>query len=97
MFAWRAARTAPSDRHPPIGRAKETAGAGTRHYVRATTEIRVLNAEDDLIAAANVFRVAMVGFPPLSDLPPGQITKLLDPGRTIGAFVGGNSQAPRTR
>jgi len=54
-----------------------------------TTEIRVLNAEDDLIAAANVFRVAMVGFPPLSDLPPGQITKLLDPGRTIGAFVGG--------
>ncbi len=89
MFAWRTARTAPSDRHPPIGRAKETAGAGTRHDGRVTTEIRVLNAEDDLIAAANVFRVAMVGFPPLSDLPPGQITKLLDPGRTIGAFVGG--------
>jgi predicted acetyltransferase len=54
-----------------------------------TTEIRVLNAEDDLISATNVFRAAMVGFPPLSDLQPGQITKLLDPGRTIGAFVGG--------
>jgi predicted acetyltransferase len=54
-----------------------------------TTEIRVLDREDDLIAAANVFRTAMVGIPPLPDLPPGQITKLLDPGRTIGAFVGG--------
>jgi predicted acetyltransferase len=54
-----------------------------------TTEIRVLETEDDLIAALNVFRVAMVGFPPVSDLPPGQITKLLDPGRTVGAFVEG--------
>jgi predicted acetyltransferase len=54
-----------------------------------TTEIRVLDSEDDLIAAANVFRAAMVGFPPMTDLPPGQITKLLDPGRTIGAFAGG--------
>jgi predicted acetyltransferase len=31
----------------------------------------------------------MVGFPPLSNLAPGQITKLLEPGRTIGAFVDG--------
>jgi predicted acetyltransferase len=54
-----------------------------------TTEIRVLDSEDDLIAAINVFRAAMVGFPPLSDLPPGKITKLLDPGRTVGAFVDG--------
>ena len=54
-----------------------------------TTDIRVLDSEDDLIAAANVFRAAMVGFPPLSNLAPGQITKLLEPGRTIGAFVGG--------
>jgi predicted acetyltransferase len=54
-----------------------------------TTEIRVLDSEDDLIAAANVFRVAMVGFPPLSNLAPGRITRLLEPGRTIGAFVGG--------
>jgi predicted acetyltransferase len=53
-----------------------------------TTDIRVLDSEDDLIAAANVFRAAMVGFPPLSNLAPGQITKLLEPGRTIGAFVG---------
>jgi predicted acetyltransferase len=36
-----------------------------------------------------VFRAAMVGFPPMSDLPPGQITKMLDPGRTLGAFVTG--------
>ncbi|OBG28783.1 GNAT family N-acetyltransferase [Mycobacterium sp. 852002-51057_SCH5723018] len=54
-----------------------------------TADIRVLDSEDDLIAAANVFRAAMVGFPPLSNLAPGQITKLLEPGRTIGAFVGG--------
>ncbi|MGA9358981.1 MAG: GNAT family N-acetyltransferase [Mycobacterium sp.] len=54
-----------------------------------TFEIRVLDSEDDLLAAANVFRTAMVGFPPLSNLQPGQITKMLEPGRTIGAFVGG--------
>lgn len=54
-----------------------------------TTEIRVLDGEEELLAAANVFRAAMVSFPPMSDLPPGQITKLLDPGRTVGAFVDG--------
>jgi predicted acetyltransferase len=54
-----------------------------------TTDIRVLDGEDDLIAAANVFRAAMVGFPPLANLVPGQITELLEPGRTIGAFVEG--------
>ncbi|MDT5260337.1 MAG: hypothetical protein QOD10_5417 [Mycobacterium sp.] len=54
-----------------------------------TTEIRVLDSEDDLIAAANVFRAAMVGFPRLTNTAPGQITRLLEPGRTIGAFVGG--------
>jgi predicted acetyltransferase len=52
-----------------------------------TPKIRVLDGEDDLIAAANLFRTAMVGFPPLSNLAPGQITKLLEPGRTLGAFV----------
>jgi predicted acetyltransferase len=52
-----------------------------------TTEIRVLDSEGDLVAAANVFRAAMVGFPPLSSLAPGQITTLLEPGRTVGAFV----------
>jgi predicted acetyltransferase len=50
-------------------------------------EIRVLDGEDDLIAAANLFRTAMVGFPPLPKLAPGRITKLLEPGRTLGAFV----------
>jgi predicted acetyltransferase len=54
-----------------------------------TTEIHVLDAEDDLIAAANLFRTAMVGFPPLPQLEPGQITTLLEPGRTLGAFVDG--------
>jgi predicted acetyltransferase len=53
-----------------------------------TTEIRVLDGEDELLAAANLFRTAMVGFPPLSNLTPGQITTLLEPGRTIGAFAG---------
>lgn len=52
-----------------------------------TIAIRVLDNEEDLVAAANVFRAAMVGFPPLSGLAPGQITQLLDPGRTVGAFL----------
>ena len=52
------------------------------------TEIRVLDSEDDLIAAVNLFRTAMVGFPPLSNLQPGRISKLLEPGRTVGAFAG---------
>ena len=54
-----------------------------------TTDIRVLDSEDDLLAAGNVFRAAMIGFPSLSNLAPGQITKLLERGRTVGAFVGG--------
>lgn len=53
------------------------------------TEIRVLDSEDDLVAAANVFRTAMVGFPPLTGLAPGQIRTLLEPGRTVGAFADG--------
>jgi predicted acetyltransferase len=54
-----------------------------------TTEIRVLDSEHDLIAAVNLFRTAMVGFPPLPNLPPGQISAMLEPGRTVGAFVAG--------
>lgn len=54
-----------------------------------TTELRVLDSEDELLAAANVFRVAMIGFPPMPELPPGRIAELLEPGRTVGAFVGG--------
>lgn len=53
------------------------------------TEIRVLDSDDDLIAAANVFRTAMVGLPPLPGLAPDQITSLLEPGRTVGAFADG--------
>ncbi len=51
--------------------------------------IRVLDSEDDLIAAANLFYTSMVGLPHLPNLEPGQITELLEPGRTIGAFVDG--------
>src|SRR6201987_3074488 len=60
-----------------------------RHDGLMSSEIRVLDAEDDLIAAANLFRTAMVGFPPLPNLAPDQITTLLEPGRTVGAFIGG--------
>jgi predicted acetyltransferase len=52
-------------------------------------QIRVLDAEDELITAINVFRTAMVGFPQLTGLRPGQIHTLMEPGRTIGAFVDG--------
>ena len=52
-----------------------------------TTEIRVLDTEGDLVAAANLFRTAMIGFPPLAGLAPGQITTVLERGRTVGAFV----------
>jgi predicted acetyltransferase len=52
-----------------------------------TTDIRVLVSEGDLVGAANVFRAAMIGFPRLADLAPGQITQMLEPGRTIGAFI----------
>jgi hypothetical protein len=58
-----------------------------------TTEIRVLEGESELVTAANLFRTAMVGFPPLRNLAPGQITKLLEPGRTVGAFVADNLSA----
>jgi predicted acetyltransferase len=54
-----------------------------------TADIRVLKDEGDLIAAINLFRLSMVGFPQLAGLSPGRITKLLDPGRTIGAFADG--------
>jgi predicted acetyltransferase len=59
------------------------------HDVGMTTEIRVLDGEADLVAAANVFRTAMIGFPRLAGLEAGQIARLLEPGRTIGAFVDG--------
>ncbi len=52
-----------------------------------TTDVRVLDSEGELVAAANVFRTAMIGFPRLAGLEADQITQLLEPGRTIGAFV----------
>ncbi|WP_423203148.1 GNAT family N-acetyltransferase [Mycobacterium kubicae] len=54
-----------------------------------TLDVRVLDSERELVAAANVFRVAMIGLPPMSNLTPGQITTMLEPGRTLGAFIDG--------
>ncbi|MHC9293848.1 GNAT family N-acetyltransferase [Mycobacterium sp. LTG2003] len=54
-----------------------------------STGIRVLDSEEELTAALNVFRAAMVGFPRLSGLPAGRIRRILEPGRTFGAFVDG--------
>ena len=49
-------------------------------------EIRVLTADAELTAAARVFRTSMVGFPaPRSD----DGHALLEPGRTLGAYLGG--------
>lgn len=62
--------------------------AGNSHDGCVGIEIRVLDSEDDLVAAAGLFRAAMVGLPPLPELAPGQITTLLEPGRTVGAFAG---------
>lgn len=58
-----------------------------------TFDIRVLESEEDLIAAGNIFRTAMVGFPPLNDQQRGLIGKLLEPGRTLGVFVDGTLAA----
>ena len=54
-----------------------------------TTAIRILDTDDDLLAAAQLFRTAMVGLPPLQNPPGGQLSKLFEPGRTIGTFVDG--------
>jgi predicted acetyltransferase len=54
-----------------------------------TTEIRALDTDDELVGAAQLFRTAMVGLPPIPNLPAGQITKLFEPGRTAGAFIDG--------
>jgi GNAT superfamily N-acetyltransferase len=69
------------------GTSDVTSPPGTRHDGGVTTEIRVLDSEGDLVAAVNLFRTAMIGFPPLAGLAPGQITTLLERGRTVGAFV----------
>lgn len=54
-----------------------------------TADIRVLREDSDLVAAVNVFRAAMVGFAPLAGLESGRVGKLVEPGRTLGAFVDG--------
>ena len=56
-------------------------------------DIRVLTAEDELIEAGNIFRTAMIGFPPLNERQRGVIGKLLEPGRTLGVFVEGKLAA----
>ncbi|MDO3398762.1 GNAT family N-acetyltransferase [Mycolicibacterium neoaurum] len=56
-------------------------------------DIRVLTAEDELIEAGNIFRTAMIGFPPLNEQQRVLIGKLLEPGRTLGVFVEGRLAA----
>ncbi|MGU3499698.1 GNAT family N-acetyltransferase [Mycobacterium sp. C31M] len=58
-----------------------------------TFDIRVLSSDDELIEAGNLFRTAMIGFPPLSEQQRGLIGKLLEPGRTLGVFVDGRLAA----
>jgi predicted acetyltransferase len=52
-----------------------------------SADIRVLTDDAELVAAANLFRTAMVGFRPLSSVESGAIGKLAEPGRTVGAVV----------
>jgi predicted acetyltransferase len=54
-----------------------------------TADIRVLSDDADLVAAANVFRAAMVGFGPLTGQDASRVGKLVEPGRTLGVFVDG--------
>jgi predicted acetyltransferase len=49
-------------------------------------DIRVLTSSDDIADAVAVFKTAMIGLPPL---PPGDVTALHEPGRTLGAFADG--------
>ncbi|MCV7433233.1 GNAT family N-acetyltransferase [Mycolicibacterium bacteremicum] len=56
-------------------------------------DIRVLTSEDELIEAGNIFRAAMIGFPPLNEQQRGLIGKLLEPGRTLGLFADGRLAA----
>ncbi|MGU3435826.1 GNAT family N-acetyltransferase [Actinomycetes bacterium M1A6_2h] len=51
-------------------------------------DIRVLESEADLIAAAKVFRTAMVGLEPSPPYSPGQIQTVREPGRTLAVFDG---------
>lgn len=53
-------------------------------------EVRVLTDDADRLAAANLFRTAMVGFPQLSEVESDRLPDLLEPGRTLGAFVDGH-------
>ena len=55
-----------------------------------SAEVRVLSDDADLVAAANVFRAAMIGFRPLNASEQGRVGKLVEPGRTLGAFVDGD-------
>ncbi|GAA4488644.1 GNAT family N-acetyltransferase [Rhodococcus olei] len=53
------------------------------------TDVRILRDEADLLRANDIFRTAMVGLPHLGPLEPGEVAELLEPGRTLGAFVDG--------
>ena len=57
--------------------------------MNAAPDVRILRGEAELLRANDIFRTAMVGLPHLGDLAAGEIADLLEPGRTLGAFVDG--------
>ncbi|TPO11693.1 GNAT family N-acetyltransferase [Mesorhizobium sp. CU2] len=61
-------------------------GPGTSTSPVAFPEIRVLNAPEELTAAAHVFRSAMVGLPALHVVDEGVLGRLFEPARAFGAF-----------
>ncbi|WP_138996205.1 GNAT family N-acetyltransferase [Rhodococcus zopfii] len=63
---------------------------GVRDYAELASDnrIRTLHGERELTRALDLFRTAMVGLPFSGPLPPGVISRILEPGRTLGAFDG---------
>lgn len=55
----------------------------------APVRVRVLDDGAELIAAARLFRTAMVGLPNFGTIDEGFIADIYEPGRTFGAFVAG--------
>ncbi|WP_035856737.1 GNAT family N-acetyltransferase [Cryptosporangium arvum] len=51
----------------------------------ATPTVRILETPEEVEAAFEVFRIALVGLPPL----PGRATEISEPGRTFGGYLDG--------
>lgn len=50
--------------------------------------VRALDGDDELIAAAKLFRIAMVGLPNIGPLGSDLVAEIFEPGRAFGAFAG---------